>query len=72
MRNHVFLVLALLAVPVGAAERKFDFGEVGEGKTPPGFRSAVTGHGKPARGLTAPVPLCPGDVPLPLTFSWHE
>ena len=47
MRNHVFLVLALLAVPVGAAERKFDFGEVGEGKTPPGFRSAVTGHGKP-------------------------
>src|SRR5437867_2557940 len=30
-----------------AAERKFDFSEVSQGQTPPGFRSAVTGKGKP-------------------------
>ncbi|SPE50679.1 conserved hypothetical protein [Verrucomicrobia bacterium] len=37
----------LLALSVGAAERKFEFGEVPENQTPPGFRSAVTGKGKP-------------------------
>ena len=37
----------LLALPCLAAERKFDFGEFHEGQTPPGFRSTVTGKGKP-------------------------
>ena len=37
----------MLALPVLAAERKFDFGEFRENQTPPGFRSAVTGKGKP-------------------------
>jgi len=40
-------VLALLALPAAAAERKFDFSEVRENQAPPGFRSAVTGQGKP-------------------------
>jgi hypothetical protein len=40
-------VLALLTLPAVAAERKFDFSDVGENKAPPGFRSAVTGWGKP-------------------------
>jgi hypothetical protein len=30
-----------------AAERKFDFGEFNENQTPPGFRTAITGKGKP-------------------------
>src|SRR5439155_5958586 len=47
MRKHLLLALALLALPTVAAERKFDFGELRENQTPPGFRSAVTGSGKP-------------------------
>jgi hypothetical protein len=47
MRISLLWVLALLALPAVAAERKFDFSEVPEGQTPPGFRSAVTGQGKP-------------------------
>src|SRR3989442_14128579 len=47
MRSALFWVLALLALPALAAERKFDFGEFRENQTPPGFRSAVTGQGKP-------------------------
>ena len=47
MRSCFLLALALLALPVAAAERKFDFGEVREGQTPPGFRSIVAGQGKP-------------------------
>jgi len=39
--------LLWLALPAIAAERTFDFGEFHEGQTPPGFRSAVTGKGKP-------------------------
>jgi hypothetical protein len=46
MLNHFLLVLTLLTLPVMAAERKFDFSEVGENKPPPGFRSTVTGQGK--------------------------
>ena len=37
----------MLALPAVAAERKFDFSDVRENQTPPGFRSAVTGQGKP-------------------------
>ena len=47
MRLHLICTLALLALPAAAAERKFDFSEVGENQPPPGFRSAVTGQGKP-------------------------
>jgi hypothetical protein len=47
MRNYFLLALALMALPAMAAERKFDFSDVGENQTPPGFRSAVTGKGKP-------------------------
>ena len=47
MTNHFLWVLALLTLPVAAAERKFDFSEVGENHLPPGFRSTVTGQGKP-------------------------
>ena len=47
MRTHYLWALALLTLPVTAAERKFDFSEVRENQPPPGFRSAVTGQGKP-------------------------
>ena len=47
MRNRLIAALALLALPAAAAERKFDFSEVRENQAPPGFRSAVTGQGKP-------------------------
>ena len=47
MPNRLFLALALLTLPVTAAERKFDFSEVREDQLPPGFRSTVTGQGKP-------------------------
>jgi hypothetical protein len=46
MRNSVWLLM-LLALPLAAAERKFDFGDLREGQVPTGFRSAVTGVGKP-------------------------
>src|ERR1051326_8756658 len=47
MRICLQWALLMLALPVLAAERKFDFGEFRENQTPPGFRSAVTGKGKP-------------------------
>jgi hypothetical protein len=47
MRNDFLWALALLALPAAAAEHKFDFAEVRENQTPPGFRSAVAGEGKP-------------------------
>jgi len=47
MRNDFLWALALLALPVVAAERKFDFSDVRENQAPPGFRSVVTGQGKP-------------------------
>jgi hypothetical protein len=37
------------AVKLAAAERKFDFSTVPENQPPPGFRSAVTGQGKPGK-----------------------
>ncbi len=39
--------LALLALPAAGAEHKFDFSGVHENQPPPGFRSVVTGQGKP-------------------------
>ena len=47
MRNDFLWALALLALPAVAAEHRFDFAEVRENQTPPGFRSVVTGEGKP-------------------------
>jgi hypothetical protein len=38
--------IGLLAFPLPAAEIAFDFGQFPEGKTPPGFRSALSGTGK--------------------------
>ncbi len=43
------MLLLLIGLPLGAAERLFDFGEVSQGQTPPGFRSTVTGKGKPGQ-----------------------
>jgi len=37
----------MLALPGLAAERTFDFSEIPAGQTPPGFRSTLTGSGKP-------------------------
>jgi hypothetical protein len=43
------LLPAFSALSLAAAERKFDFGIVPENQAPPGFRSAVTGLGKPGQ-----------------------
>ena len=47
MRRHLFWLCLLLALPMAAAERIFDFAQFPENRTPPGFRSTVTGEGKP-------------------------
>jgi hypothetical protein len=47
MRICFLWMLLVCASPAFAAERVFDFGETRENQTPPGFRSAVTGTGKP-------------------------
>ena len=47
MRSHYLWALVLLTLPLTAAERKFDFSEMREDQPPPGFRSTVTGQGKP-------------------------
>jgi hypothetical protein len=47
MRNQFLWGLALLAFPAVAAERRFDFSDVPENQVPPGFRSTITGKGKP-------------------------
>lgn len=40
-------LIALTALPLSAAELKFDFGRMPVGKQPPGFRSVVSGEGSP-------------------------
>jgi len=40
-------IVVLVALPGRSAERIFDFGSWPENQTPPGFRSTVTGKGKP-------------------------
>lgn len=47
MHKQLFWSVLFLALPLMAAERMFDFGEMPEGRTPPGFRSALMGQGKP-------------------------
>lgn len=47
MRKSLYCALLLmLAAPVFAAEKKFEFSELNAGKQPQGFRSAVTGKGR--------------------------
>ena len=47
MGNGLLPLIVMLSAAAGAAERKFDFGQFHENEIPPGFRSAVTGQGKP-------------------------
>src|SRR5437588_300735 len=47
MRRCFQWMLLLLALPGLGAERKFDFANVRENEAPPGFRSALTGKGRP-------------------------
>jgi hypothetical protein len=47
MRYVLFAAGLILTLAAGAAERKFDFGQFPENQTPPGFRSVVSGLGKP-------------------------
>jgi hypothetical protein len=47
MRNHFLWALLLLALAAPAAERRFDFSDTSANQPPPGFRSTVTGKGKP-------------------------
>src|SRR4051794_11837343 len=50
MRSLVVCVLLLVASARGfGAERKFDFSELREGEQPAGFKSGVTGEGKPGK-----------------------
>ena len=49
MRTQLLSALVLLALPTLAVERRLDFSDVAENTTPPGFRSAVTGQGKPGQ-----------------------
>ena len=59
MRNWICFVLLLLALPVTAAERKIDFSEFTDGAMPAGFRSAVTGRGKPGDWKVIQEPVAP-------------
>ena len=47
MRLLVYCLAAWLGWTGLAAELRFDFGETPAGQTPAGFRSALSGHGKP-------------------------
>ncbi len=47
MRTRLLWLCVVLGLPAGAAEHKFDLGDVREGQLPPGFRSTLTGKGKP-------------------------
>ena len=47
MRNGICCGLLFLALPGAGAERAFDFGQLPQNQTPPGFRSTVVGKGKP-------------------------
>lgn len=51
-RSASVLAFVLCALNLVAAEKKFDFSALPENQTPPGFRSAVTGQGKPGKWRT--------------------
>jgi hypothetical protein len=61
MWNRAVAIGCLLSVAAFAAEKKFDFSELKEGEQPAGFRSAVTGEGKPGKWVVildeAPPPM---------------
>lgn len=56
------LALAAMAGAVVGAERTFDFGKFTNGESPPGFRSTVSGQGKPGDWRIIPDE---GQSPLP-------
>jgi hypothetical protein len=64
MRNYFIWFQALLVLPVMAAERVFDFNELHENQVPPGFRSTVTGKGKPGEWKIIPDAVPPKLAPL--------
>src|SRR5260221_13526414 len=47
LRPILYPIIVFLAGPLGAAERVFDFNGLKLNETPPGFRSTVSGTGKP-------------------------
>jgi hypothetical protein len=47
MRNRLWIAIVLFTLQAVGAEKKFDFSEVRENQTPPGFRNAVSGQGGP-------------------------
>lgn len=62
MRRFALLLCLLAAAAASAADRRFDFSGVPEGKNPPGFRSTVSGEGQPGDWkivLDAETPLLP-------------
>jgi hypothetical protein len=64
MRDYFIWFQALLVLPVMAAERVFDFNELHENQVPPGFRSTVTGKGKPGEWKIIPDAVPPKLAPL--------
>jgi hypothetical protein len=65
MRAGVLFPAAwLVAGAVGAAELKFDFHDVPEGGLPAGFRSTVSGEGKPGRWQVVLDEVPPGLAPV--------
>lgn len=63
MRRHLLWPWLLLAVPLTAAERTFDFSQFHENLTPPGFRSTVTGQGQPGDWRVLHVEPSPATTP---------
>ena len=49
MRNCLVQIFCLVSLAAFGAEKKFDFSEAREGEQPAGFRSALTGQGKPGK-----------------------
>jgi hypothetical protein len=47
LRAYLVVLLLGIGLPLPAAERVFDFSRTPPGEAPPGFRSAVTGDGRP-------------------------
>lgn len=64
MHKRVCWLCLFAALAASAAELKFDFGASPEGQMPPGFRSAVTGQGKPGEWKTMLVDVPPLLEPL--------
>ncbi len=73
MHFRFFMALLLLGTcSPFAAELKFDFGQMSEGRTPSGFRSALMGAGQPGDWrvlldpLPSPLPSLTGNAPVDL------